>query len=228
MQAENGVTSALQAPRRFFGWFEAAFDSLYLVTALYLATFLLSLPQTPVKSLAGVMGLVLVAGDLFHLVPRILVAAFGQGRRLGNALGRGKMITSVTMTVFYVLLWHVGLLLWPHRALREWTTAVYALAACRTGLCLLPQNQWRSGAPPLRWAIYRNVPFVLLGAVVAILYGHIGTVYPALSGMITAIALSFACYLPAALLAGRYRMLGILMLPKTLTYLWMLWMFTTL
>ncbi len=31
-------------------------------------------------------------------------------------------------------------------------------------ISLFPQNQWTSPVSPLNWVIYRNIPFVILGA----------------------------------------------------------------
>jgi hypothetical protein len=57
--------------------------------------------------LFGVMAIVLGAGDAFHLIPRaVALNTEGLGSYV-RALGAGKQITSITMTVFYVLLYHV-------------------------------------------------------------------------------------------------------------------------
>ena len=47
------------------------------------------------------------AGDSFHLVPRALVLCTTGLENYTVPLGLGKWITSVTMTVFYVLLYYV-------------------------------------------------------------------------------------------------------------------------
>ena len=41
------------------------------------------------------------------------------------------------------------------------TAAVYALAAVRVVLCMMPQNQWLTNHTPLAWGILRNIPFAL-------------------------------------------------------------------
>lgn len=50
------------------------------------------------------MGLVVVFGDSFHLVPRILVA-FNPSGNYHVSLGLGKLVTSITMTFFYLILY---------------------------------------------------------------------------------------------------------------------------
>ena len=39
-----------------------------------------------------------------------------------------------------------------------------------------------------------------------------------------AVTLSFAFYLPVVLLSGTYPPVGMLMIPKTLAYVWVVWM----
>jgi drug/metabolite transporter superfamily protein YnfA len=211
-------------PKRVFGWVEVIFDFAYLLTALILGILLLQSPPGQPRWLSGIMALVLAGGDAFHLIPRMLAAITGGEKRLTKALGLGKLITSLTMTVFYVLLWHLGLMLVAPAGSEFWTAIVYALALIRMVLCLFPQNRWLEEAPPVRWAVYRNLPFLLMGVVVARLFAAHGSVIPALGGMWVAIALSFAFYLPVALFSGRNRKLGMLMLPKTCAYLWILFM----
>lgn len=209
--------------KRVFEIFEAVFDILYLVAALLLGFVLLFIKSTNNASmLAGVMALVLVCGDAFHLLPRIMVIITQQKERLRRALGRGKQITSITMTVFYLLLWQIGLLIFSPKGGNFWSYLVYLLAAVRILLCLLPQNKWQEPHPPVSWGIGRNIPFFLLGAAVAGLFFMQRSISPGFGWMWLAIVLSFAFYLPVVLWSNRNPKIGMLMLPKTCVYLWML------
>lgn len=211
--------------KRFFGGLEAAFDVLYLAAALVIgAALLLTAQGDGTRMLAGVMALVLGGGDAFHLVPRIKVIRTRQEDTLRPALGRGKQVTSVTMTVFYLLLWQIGVQQFAPAHSAGWTFAVYLLAAVRIALCFAPQNRWQERYPPLKWAVYRNIPFFLLGAVVAGQYFAHRSMAGGLGWMWLAILLSFACYLPVVLWSNRSPKVGMLMLPKTCAYLWMLLM----
>lgn len=209
--------------KRVFGTVEAVFDILYLGSALVIGMgLLLSATGNVARGLAGMMAMVLAGGDAFHLIPRTLVIITRKEECLRQALGRGKQITSMTMTIFYVLLWHLGLLLFsPDHAL-IWSLIVYVLAIVRLVLCLLPHNRWTDRYPPESWGIGRNIPFFLLGVLVAGWYLVNRTDDPRFASMGVAVALSFAFYLPVVLGANKNPKIGMLMLPKTMCYLWML------
>ena len=214
--------------KRVFGRLEAGFDLLYLAAALAISlTLLLGSPSRP-QALAGLMGLALVSGDALHLLPRVRAALTGGELELAQALGLGKLAASITMTVFYLLLWRTGLLLFDPALPPLATFCVYGLGLIRILLCLLPQNRWTERHPPLNWAVYRNIPFVLLGAGAAWLYGANQGRVPALTPLASAIALSFIFYLPVVLWGERRPRLGMLMLPKSCAYIWMLAMFLPL
>lgn len=57
--------------------------------------------------LYGIMAVTLGFGDAFHLIPRSAALLITGLENYIASLGVGKWITSVTMTVFYVLLYHV-------------------------------------------------------------------------------------------------------------------------
>jgi hypothetical protein len=87
---------------------------------------------------------------------------------------------------------------------------------------MLPQNKWQERYPPVTWGIVRNIPFFLQGVIVAVLFFLQRSNLSGLSLMWLAISLSFAFYLPVVVLANRNPKIGMLMLPKTCSYLWML------
>ncbi len=211
--------------KRVFGTVEAVFDLLYLFSALLLAALLLFHSQgNPARMLAGLMALLLAGGDAFHLLPRVLLIRTGREEALRRALGKGKQVASITMTLFYLLLWEIALLVFSPAGIGLCSYAVYGLALVRIVLCLLPQNQWQDRYPPLTWAVARNIPFFLLGAIVASLFFLQRGTLPGLSLMWLAIFLSFAFYLPVVLWANQNPKIGMLMLPKTCSYVWILLM----
>ena len=171
-------------------------------------------------TLFGIMTIVLVSGDSFHLVPRIF-AAIDQTGDYGFWLGTGKLITSLTMTVFYLLMYFIFEIRYQKKnpVLR---IAMIGLAVARIALCLFPQNDW-TGAAPVSWGIYRNIPFTIMGIIMIVLY-FIERKDKAFRWMWLAITLSFAFYLPVVLWANVHAMIGMLMLPKTCMYIWIVMM----
>jgi hypothetical protein len=211
--------------KRLFGLMEVLFNIIYLATALIIGFILIfSANGNSPRMLAGIMALVLAGGDAFHLIPRILVIITGQQEELRGLLGRGKQITSITMTLFYLLLWHVGVNFISNKFINSCSILIYTLAIIRIFLCLLPQNRWTEYNPDNNWAIWRNIPFLLQGMLVAYLFFLLKNELEALTFMWLAIVLSFAFYLPVVLWVDENPKIGMLMLPKTLTYLWMLFM----
>ncbi len=82
---------------------ESAFDILYLLFAIVSGILMLKKAEDKSGRMMGLSALILGCGDAFHLVPRVL--NYFTEWDLTAALGIGKLITSVTMTVFYVLMY---------------------------------------------------------------------------------------------------------------------------
>lgn len=199
---------------------ETMFDIIYLVTVLLSGILLCIRAETGNEQwLFGIMALILGAGDSFHLIPRIYALWNGGTKKHTSILGIGKLITSVTMTIFYVILWHIGLIHYPAVFTAQMTGIIYVLAVLRIVLCMFPQNQWTSEKPLLKWAIWRNIPFLAMGIFVMILFAKGSFMSKSgLSYLWIAVFISFACYLPVVLFSGRSRKVGMLMLPKSCAY----------
>ena len=128
---------------------ETVFDIFYLVTVLTLGIRMIRGSKTGTQfRLFGLMAVVLGAGDSFHLVPRALALCTTGLENYAVPLGLGKWITSVTMTVFYVLLYYVWRKRYQIEGQKDLTIAVYALSAVRILLCMMPQNQWLTNPHP--------------------------------------------------------------------------------
>lgn len=178
--------------------------------------------SSDLHTLAGIMTIILVVGDSFHLIPRIKVIITKNEKALRTALGRGKQITSVSMTIFYLLLWQIGLQISSISVLPFWNYLIYAMAVLRVVLCFLPANRWVDVKPPVKWGIYRNIPFFIIGIMVSILFFLNRNVIISIHYMWLAILLSFSFYLPVVLFTNRNPKIGMLMLPKTGCYLWII------
>ena len=140
-------------------------------------------------------------------------------------LGIGKLITSVTMTVFYLLLEYARRERYGMQGEKGVLTAFWVLAALRIALCLFPQNAWTSADAPVSWGIYRNLPFTVMGALSLITWLRSARADRPLRLMWLAILLTFLFYFPVVLWAQAVPIIGMLMLPKTYMYIWMLCVF---
>lgn len=202
---------------------ETLFDAVYLASVITLGILMIKGSKKNAQfRLFGWMAVVLGAGDSFHLVPRALALCTTGLENYTVPLGLGKWITSVTMTVFYVLLYYVWRQRYQIRGKAGITMAVYALAAARVVLCMMPQNQWLSTASPLSWGIYRNIPFALMGLLIIVLFYQSAKQHgdSAFRWMWLTIVLSFGFYIPVVLWADMIPMIGMLMIPKTCAYVW--------
>ena len=202
---------------------ETLFDICYLVTVLTVGIRMIRGAKGSRQfELFGWMAVVLGAGDSFHLVPRAIALCTTGLDSFAFQLGLGKWITSVTMTVFYVLLYYVWRERYEVEGQKSLTVAVYALAAIRVILCMMPQNQWLTDRSPLIWGICRNIPFALLGVLVIVLFYRSAKERgdKAFGWMWLTIVLSFVFYIPVVLWAEAVPMIGMLMIPKTCAYVW--------
>ncbi|MDO4796478.1 MAG: hypothetical protein Q4A01_00485 [Coriobacteriales bacterium] len=212
---------------------ESVFCAGYLVFALLAGLCFVWRTQTDMTGYSwacAAMTFLLGCGDAFHLVPRILHNIRGktrdedERRRRNFWLGLGNLVSSVTMTLFYILLFDAmalgpGLSATPAPS---WVrTVLIVLAILRIALCLPPQNRWFDGDGSHSWGIYRNVPFLAMGVVTVVyLVACYGAWLPA--GLVV---VSFSCYMGVVLYTRDRPALGMLMIPKTVCYIWLIALF---
>lgn len=202
---------------------ESAFDIIYLVFAVVIGICILRKRRDIIGRLMGVAVLILGFGDAFHLVPRVLnyfiVADFTPW------LGVGKLITSITMTIFYLLTYFLWLKVYEKSENKTLSITIYILVALRIILCLLPQNGWLTGGGDYIWGIIRNIPFVILGGIIVYLYFTTRNENRTFRFIWLLVTLSFLFYIPVAVGASFVSLLGMLMLPKTVCYMVLIWVF---
>ena len=203
--------------------FETLFDAVYLVTVIALGILMIRVSRGRKQYLLfGIMAVTLGCGDAFHLVPRAVALCTTGLESYTAALGIGKLITSVTITLYYVLLYYVWRSRYRINGQRGLSMVVWLLALVRIALCLMPQNAWTDATPPLSWGIYRNIPFAILGALIVVLFfksTRENQDRPFRHLWLT-VVLSFACYIPVVLFADKIPAVGMLMIPKTCAYVW--------
>lgn len=206
---------------------ETVFDAVYLCTVITLGILMLrGAKGNRQYALFGAMAVILGCGDAFHLVPRAVALCTTGLEAHAAALGVGKLITSITMTVFYIILYHIWRKRYQIQGSGGLTAVIYILAAVRVILCAFPQNDWLSYRQPLLWGVLRNIPFAVMGLIIIILFYQEARRHndSAFRWMWLAIVLSFGFYIPVVLFAEMVPMVGMLMIPKTLAYVWVVLM----
>lgn len=202
---------------------ETTFDTIYLISVITIGIkMIIGSKSNKQFKLFGLMAVLLGAGDAFHLIPRSYALLTTGLEANAAALGVGKLITSITMTIFYVILYHIWRQRYHVKDRKALTIVIYLLAVIRIALCLFPQNDWLNYNAPVLWGIYRNIPFAIMGMIIIYLFYFEVIKYNDnnFKFMWLAIVLSFALYIPVVLWATRIRWIGILMIPKTLAYVW--------
>lgn len=202
---------------------ETSFDIVYLISVVTIGIIMIVKAKGKKENLLfGIMAVVLGLGDSFHIVPRAIALCTTGLENFVVPLGLGKWITSVTMTIFYILLYYVWRERYHVEGKKEITIAVYALSLVRIFLCFMPQNMWLSADAPLSWGIYRNIPFALLGLLIIVLFYRSAKENndKDYKWMWLTIVLSFGFYIPVVLWADKMPLIGMLMIPKTCAYVW--------
>lgn len=203
---------------------EAVFDVAYLIFDLIAAMLFFFFSQgKTLFILYGILTLTLCGGDAFHLVPRIIRAVCGSNDKIKRQLGIGLQVSSITMTVFYIILMYIWKFTFPELKLPVILEAVIWISAVvRIVICMLPQNNWCTEDGNIKLSIIRNSVFAITGIGVIILYIISGNTYGYhMTRMAAAIIISFGCYLPVTLLSKTRPKVGLLMIPKTCAYMWL-------
>lgn len=205
---------------------ETIFDVVYLSFAIITGITILRKGSNTLVKKVGLMAVLLGAGDAFHLIPRFY-SLWTTGLESNAAiLGIGKFITSITMTLFYLILYYIWREYYEIKNQKNLTIIMWALSIIRIALCLLPQNQWLVYRQPLLFGILRNIPFAIMGIIIIVIFAQEvkkkkDTIF---YFMPLAVFLSFGFYLPVVLFSGIAPVIGILMIPKTMAYVWIVWM----
>ena len=207
--------------------FESIFDIAYLISVITLGIMMIKTSsKQSTRKLFGIMAVVLGAGDAFHLIPRIYAMMTTGIENNYQILGAGKLVTSITMTAFYIMLYYVWRRYFQVRGNTGLTVSIWIMGISRVILCLLPQNEWLAPSQPMLYNILRNIPFTILGIIVIVIFAQKirKTGDRHFRFMPLAIILSFAFYIPVVLFAETYPIVGALMIPKTLAYFWIVLM----
>ena len=204
---------------------EAIFDAAYLIFDLIAAIlFFLFSKGNVLFILYGILTLALCGGDAFHLVPRIKRAVWGSNERIKKQLGIGLQVSSITMTAFYIILMYIWKFTFPEYKVPVIIEAIIWISAIvRMVICLFPQNNWCTEEGNRTLSVIRNAVFAVTGIGVILLYLISGNAYGYhMTRMVAAILISFGCYIPVTLFSKTKPRVGLLMIPKTCAYMWII------
>lgn len=204
---------------------EAIFDAAYLIFDLIAAIlFFLFSKGNVLFILYGILTLALCGGDAFHLVPRIKRAVWGSNERIKKQLGIGLQVSSITMTAFYIILMYIWKFTFPEYKVPVIIEAIIWISAIvRMVICLFPQNNWCTEEGNRTLSVIRNTVFAVTGIGVILLYlisGNANGYH--MTRMVAAILISFGCYIPVTLFSKTKPRVGLLMIPKTCAYMWII------
>lgn len=207
--------------------FETIFDVCYLIGVIAAGLVMFTKgKKNPLVQKFGLMAVVLGAGDAFHLVPRMYALWTTSLEANATALGTGKFVTSITMTIFYLILYYIWRERYEIEGRKNLTITMWILTVARIALCLFPQNEWLNYHQPVSWGIIRNIPFSIMGIIIIVLFAQEAkrTNDTIFKNMPLAVILSFGFYIPVVLFASAIPLVGMLMIPKTLAYVWVVLM----
>ncbi|MDY6367064.1 MAG: hypothetical protein SPL13_00885 [Clostridia bacterium] len=199
--------------------FEPIFEIAYLAFAFVAGVYLsFRYPNKKSARIFGIATILLAAGDSFHLIPRMMGLISGDMAAFTFWLGLGKLATSITMTIFYVLLFYFLLERYKLKANRFFEILLFVLATARLVLCAMPQNGWFSENSDYVFGIIRNIPFWLMG-IFSIIFSAVACKKDrCLRFTWLFITLSFLFYTGTVVFAHFASWTGMLMLPKTVCY----------
>ena len=159
---------------------EAIFDAAYLIFDLVVAVLFFIFSQgNMLFILYGILTLTLCGGDAFHLVPRIIRAVHGSNEKIKRQLGIGLQVSSITMTVFYIILMYIWKFTFQEFRIPVVIEAViWVSAVVRIVICMFPQNNWCTDEGNMKLSIIRNAVFAVTGIGVICLYAISGNQRP--------------------------------------------------
>lgn len=195
--------------------FELFFDSMYLIFVIFIGIRLLLLRKEN-TGLVGAMAMLLGLGDAFHLIPRIVANVQVNGFAV-NATGLfiGTRVSAMTMSLFYLLFYY-----YIRREMKAFNRtldlAMPALFLIRIVTVILSFNRSQT------MDLISNIPFVIMGLVdIALLFNrrdntNFGKLY-------LYVFFSFLFYVPVVLFKETMPTIGMLMMPKTVMYVLIVW-----
>jgi hypothetical protein len=149
----------------------------------------------------------LAIGDTAHVLTRVL----------NWQVGSGDCFTAVMITCFYLFL--AGTIIdYADMKLDITAGCILALVLIRIIMVGLPENEWNTAVHPYPWYEIRNWLLMGIQAEVIVLIVPYRK-QKLMKWIILLTGLSLVCLIPTTFFIREYPMLGMLMIPKSFTYL---------
>lgn len=202
---------------------EGIFDVFYLITVLTAGvTMFLNSKDDFLCKLFSYSVLILGIGDTTHLVPRLISMISGGFDKFKRSIGFGKLMTSITITFYYIIMFYF--INYKYNDFNQQLNyAFLAISALRFIIIILPQNEWFTTGGSMTMNYLRNLPFLFMGIIVIYRFYLFRNVDEDFKYVYLAIIISFGFYLPVILFAHKYPIIGMLMIPKTVAYLYIVY-----
>ena len=178
-------------------------------------------PESRTYHLAGFMAVILILGDSFRFIPRITSFFIKDSDNVELVQDKGKIISSIVITLFYVFLWSLGIIIFSAQISVFYTILVYILAVIRIVLCLISQKYSKDSL----WDIYRNLPFVFLVFVVGLLFFFYRYKIFSLVYAWVAIYFSLIFSMVVLFLSTKTERVGFWVIMRNLSLIWLISMF---
>ena len=178
-------------------------------------------PESRIYHLAGFLTLILILGDSFRFIPRITSFFIKDSDNVELVQDKGKIISLIVITLFYVFLWSLGLIIFSAQISVFYTILVYILAVIRIVLCLISQKYSKDSL----WDIYRNLPFVFLVFVVGLLFFFYRYKIFSLVYAWVAIYFSLIFSMVVLFLSTKTERVGFWVIMRNLSLIWLISMF---
>ena len=181
-------------------------------------------PESRIYHLAGFLSVILILGDSFRFIPRITSFFIKDSDNVELVQDKGKIISSIVITLFYVFLWSLGIIIFSAQISVFYTILVYILAVIRIVLCLISQKYSKDSL----WDIYRNLPFVFLVFVVGLLFFFYRYKIFSLVYAWVAIYFSLIFSMVVLFLSTKTERVGFWVIMRNLSLIWLISMFVDL
>ncbi|MCR5611396.1 MAG: hypothetical protein K6F68_06160 [Clostridiales bacterium] len=198
-------------------YIETAFDAIFLVFMLGSGFVLLLKARTRTEWLMGPA--VLSVGLGSALLLGVWAVSHFSGDLPAGAFGTGRLISAISLPVFYVLMFYIRAGVYSRRVPNQTVWLVWLLAAVSVIACMFPQNHFWEGDFPKTWAVIRLVPQALLGLLVIFVWFERKHKLKRFRFVWILMLLALLLYIPAELSRGYGSKLYFLLIPCAVCYM---------